>query len=164
MVKLLGSLCVFCGGMLVWWNHMAEQRRKRDTLAELTTALRRMKEEIRMARTPLPRLLEALSKDCRMEGTAALFHKSAQAARLGEGLRDVWRQMVQFLPLEPRERRIVGQLELYGDEENVCKGISLVIRELEKCADEWEKRRPEETKRTSALCFSGAALLVILLM
>ena len=53
---------------------------------------------------------------------------------------------------------------LHGDEESVCKAISLAILELEQCAAEWDKQRPETEKRTAALWLSGAALLVILLI
>ena len=54
MLKVLGSICIFAGGALAWRHQRLTLRRELDTLAELLTALRRMAEEIRMARVPLP--------------------------------------------------------------------------------------------------------------
>ena len=164
MIKLLGSACVLGGGLMFWLMALAEQRRTRIVMGDLLAALRRMREEIRMARTPLPLLLEALAADCRGPETASLFQRSAEAARQGEGLEAAWRVGVRLLPLAPREREALEGLTLRGDEESVCKGISLVITALAKSAEELERQRPERDRRTAALCFSGAALLVILLI
>ncbi len=45
-----------------------------------------------------------------------------------------------------------------------CKGILLARKELQNSLSQLEKQRPDEEKRTAALCFSAAALLVILLI
>ena len=164
MLKLLGSICVLGGGALCWLIALAERRRTRTALGDLLSALRRMREEIRMARTPLPLLLETLGSDCRGLETAALFQRSAEAALQGEGLETVWRDGVGLLPLPPREREALEGLTLRGDEESVCKGISLTITDLARGIEELERQRPERDRRTAALCFSGAALLVILLI
>jgi stage III sporulation protein AB len=120
-----------------------------------------MREEIRMARTPLPALLEGLAADNR---AGSLFLHAAEAARQGGDLAAVWRREAQALPLEARDREIVVSLDLRGDEESVCKAIFLATYDLAKSAGEQEQRRPEEEKRATALCFSAAALLVILLI
>ena len=164
MKKLLGAVCVLLGGAWAWRAQLSAARRRRDTLAGITAGLGQMAEEIRMARTPLPLLLEALGSDCRGPETAALFRRSADAARQGEGLEAAWRGGVGLLPLPPREREVLEGLTLRGDEESVCKGISLVITELARGVEELERQRPERDRRTAALCFSGAALLVILLI
>ena len=160
----MGSICVLGGGLLCWLTALAERRRTRTALGDLLSALRRMREEIRMARTPLPLLLEALEADCRGPETAALFQRSAAAARQGEGLETAWRDGVQLLPLALKEREALEALTLRGDEESVCKGISLVITALARNIEELERQRPERDRRAAALCFSGAALLVILLI
>lgn len=163
MVKLLGSVCILAGGGLAWWGQRTERRRRRDTLRDLLSALRRMQEEIRMARTPLPLLLETLAADCREEA-AELFRNTAKAARLGVEMTEVWQKGVEKLPMTSGDREILLGLRLYGDEESVCNGISLATYELKKSAEELERRRSEEEKRATALWFSGAALLVILLI
>ena len=72
MLKLVGSLCVASGGALAWYVQRAERRRERDTLSDLQRAFRRMGEEVRMARTPLPAVLTSLAGDCG-EPAAAFF-------------------------------------------------------------------------------------------
>ena len=57
----------------------------------------------------------------------------------------------------------LGQ-DLRGDEEKICKAISLAGKRLEKQLAEWDERRAETEKRTTALWFSASALLVILLI
>lgn len=165
MMKLLGSLCILAGGALARLAQMAERRRQRDTLSDLLTALRRMAEEIRMARTPLPDLLKRLSGDCSPEA-AAFFRTTAEAAGQGGDLSEVWRSAAAGLPLSADDRTSLQTLgeDLRGDEEKVCKAISLVIYHLTKSAEEQEQRRQPEEQRATALCFSAAALLVILLI
>lgn len=165
MLKLLGSLCVASGGALAWYLQRSERRRERDTLSDLRRAFRRMGEEVRMARTPLPALLKSLAGDCG-EPAAAFFMAVSRAAASGEDLPRVWREGVEALPLRERDKCVVSALvqSLQGDEENTCKAISHVTYELANSTEEAERKRPEEEKRAAALWFSASALLVILLI
>ena len=97
MLKLLGSACILGGGILARYVQAAERRREMDTLSDLLWALRQMAEEIRMARTPLPLLLDRLSQGCGWEA-GAFFKAVSQAARRGERLGTVWRQAAAALP------------------------------------------------------------------
>ena len=164
-IKLLGSLLIVMGGAMGWFLQQAERRRKRDTLSGLLTALRRMGEAVRMARTPLPLLLERLGADCGPEA-AAFFQGAAEAARRGEDFPEDWRRLAEALPLNGGNISLLANLgkDLQGDEEKVCKSVSLVCGQLEKSAEAAEQKRPEEEKRSTALWFSAAALLVILLI
>lgn len=165
MVKLLGSLCILAGGAMARWVQAAERRRRRDTLSDLLSALRRMAEEIRMARTPLPDLLERLSWDCGPDAVA-FFQTAADAARRGGELSMAWAAAAKALPLPDGDKAVLQDLgkDLRGDEEEVCKAISLVIYSLAKSAEEQDRNRAQEDRRATALCFSAAALLVILLI
>lgn len=106
MLKLLGSLCVASGGALAWYVQQAERRRERDTLSDLQRAFRRMGEEVRMARTPLPVLLSTLAEDCE-EPAAAFFRAASRAAAVGENLPESWREHVEALPLSERDKSAV---------------------------------------------------------
>lgn len=165
MLKLLGSLCVAAGGALAWYLQASERRRKRDTLSDFQTAFRRMGEEVRMARTPLPALLKTLAADCRPEA-AAFFHAVSAAAAVGEDLLEAWRAQTELLSLDEGDKSAVATLgcDLQGDEEKVCKAISHAAYTLAKSAEQAERKRPEEEKRAAALWFSASALLVILLI
>jgi len=165
MLKLLGSLLIASGGALAWHLQLSERKRRRDTLSDFQTAFRRMGEEIRMARTPLPALLKRLASDCGPEA-ASFFSIVSKAAERGEDLPPVWRREAEALPLEEADRSAILELgnELQGDEEKVCKAISHATYMLEKGAERAERKRPEEEKRIAALWFSASALLVILLL
>lgn len=163
MRKLVGSLLILTGGGLVYFRQTRERRRRRQVLSDLLTALRRMGEAVRMTRTPLPRLLEALAEDCGPDA-AGLLRAAATAAARGEDVEAVWRAGAAALPLGERDRTLLGTLALRGDEESICKGINLVTYGLAEDLEAMEHRRGEEDKRQAALCFSGAALLVILLL
>ena len=165
MLKLLGSLCIASGGALSWYLQRAERRRERDARSDLQRAFRRMGEEVRLARTPMPALLKALAKDCG-EPAAAFLEAVSRAAARGEGLPGVWREQAEALPLCERDKSAVFALagDLQGDEEKVCKAILLAIVQLEQTAKEAEEKRSDEEKQASALWFSAAALLVILLI
>ena len=163
MRTLAGSALILGGGLWAFLRARGENRRRRNLLSDLLLALERMGEEIRMARTPLPHLLDRLAADCRPEA-AALLRAAARAARSGEDVGAVWRREAAALPLEPRDMEALRGLDLGGDEESICKGISLVTRTLTRSLEESDARRPQEEKRTAALCFSAAALLVILLI
>ena len=97
MLKLLGSACILGGGILARYVQAAERRREMDTLSDLLGALRRMAEEIRMARTPLPLLLDRLSQGCGRDAEV-FFQAVSQAAGQGERLGTVWRQAAAALP------------------------------------------------------------------
>ena len=90
MTKLLGSVIVFIGGGLIWYCQWKERERRRTTLADLVSALRRMQEEIRMARTPLPELLVCVAKDCGRDCSDFLY-SVADGVSQGNTLRAAWR-------------------------------------------------------------------------
>ena len=165
MLKLLGSLCVLSGGVLAWISQRKDRRRRRDTLSDLLRAFRRMAETVRMARTPLPALLEGLSIDCGPDA-AAFFSAAADAVRREETLFQAWQIFAESLPLSKVDKTAIASLgaELHGDEESVCKAVSAVIYQLAKSAEELEHTWQEAEKQATALWFSAAALLVILLI
>lgn len=165
MIKLMGSVCILSGGLMTVLLQLRERRRIRRLLADLLSALRRMGEEIRLCRTPLPRLLKSLSAFCGTD-VASFFSSVEEGLCHGEDAETLWRQHTARLPLPVAAKQALAEVgsALHGDEENVCKAISLVITELQICAAEWDKQRPEAEKRAAALWLSGAALLVILLI
>jgi stage III sporulation protein AB len=159
----MGSLLVFAAGGLVWWIQQQERRRKGAVLADLASVLRQMQEEIRMMRTPMPELFRKLEKRCGQDVSDVLCAMSG-AVEQGTEVAAVWKRSVCALPLDERTRDVLCKLDFCGDEEKLCKELSFTAYEIAKCAEVLESSRREDGKRTSALCFSGAALLVILLI
>ena len=163
MRALAGSLCLLGAGLLAWRCQYLARQRRRDTLADLVNALERLGEEIRLARTPLPPLMEGLARQCRPDA-AALLTAAAREARLGGDPAGAWRRAAAELPLEDGDREALEQLSLTGDEARVLREAALARARLARSLEALEARRPEEEKRAAALCFSAAALLVILLI
>lgn len=165
MVKLLGSLLILGGGLWARWSMVSVCRRELDTLSELTACLSEMAEEIRQARTPLPELLDRLGRGRGTEVTAFFSHV-AGVVRQGGDAALAWRQAAEELPLCDEDRDVLTEAgrQLGGDETSVCKGISLVTSHLTRSLEEQRRSRGEREKRVTALCFSAAALLVILLL
>ena len=165
MTKLLGSLCVFAAGGMVWWSRRQERQKKRRLLSDLIAALRRMETEIRLARIPLPRLLKRLAEGCGEE-TRAFFQDASRGLEAGETLAAAWNRAVEKLGLPDGDKQVLLTLQetMQGDEMSACKGISLAMEKLRNRLKELDNQRPEEEKRATALCFSAAALVVILLI
>ena len=165
MMKLLGSLCVFAAGAMTWYCQRQERRNRRRLLAGLIDALGRMETEIRLARTPLPRLLGQLAAEHR-GAVAAFLRTVSRGLTAGEPLVPVWERVAAALELpEEQQRTLLSLAEaLQGDEESTCKAILLAQENLQNSLAQMEKQCPEEDKRATALCFSAAALVVILLI
>ena len=165
MVKLLGCMCIFGGGCYLRWTQVLEVRHELDTLSALAAALEQMAQEIRLARTPLPRLLESLCQR-RNGDTAAFLGAVAAFLRQGVPAGEAWQRAAEDLPLAPEDRAILAEAgnSLQGDEEQICKALTLAAAQLAERLAEKRRTRPGREKRATALCFSAAALLVILLI
>ena len=141
MVKLVGAVCILGAGTWAWRRSAAERRRELDTLADLTALLDRMGEEI---------------------FCTSVAASLARGAPLGQS----WRSAAEALPLGPESRTALTALgdSLQGDEESVCKALTLAGKILEKNLAAARDHRQETEKRSAALWLSSAALLVILLI
>ena len=104
--------------------------------------------------------------DAAAAAVSQLFERSAAALAAGRSPEIVWCQAVSCLPVSETDKRALSELvnALQGDEASACKGILLARKELQNSLSQLEKQRPDEEKRAAALCFSAAALLVILLI
>jgi len=165
MLKLLGSLCVLSAGGLVWFQRRAALQREMEALRALSAELEQMAGGIRLDRAPVPRLL-AQAGAGRNKDAAAFFRSVSDGLRRGKSLAEAWRDAAAALPLTDGDRRTVAELgvSLTGDESQACKGIYLVNTYLRKRYGELEKRQPEWERQSTALCFSAAALVIILLI
>lgn len=163
-MKLLGSLFIMAGGGAVWYLQLQERKRHQTLLEDLLYRMRSMGEEIRQTRTPLLRILERMAE--RNSSSATFFAAVSDAVCQGELLSTAWKNETERLALCVGEREILLRLgdSLGGDEEQVCKAISLATYDLAKRVEEVVRHRPEADRKSSALCFSSAALLVILLL
>lgn len=165
MLKLIGSGCILGAGFLLRTFQVQEHRRGIDALRDLLAALGRMENEIRLNRTPLPRMLERLGLDCGVD-VEEFFRAVSQAVREGERLPAAWRSAAVSLPISPAGQASVAEIgqKLGGDEEEICNGISLASNSLKGELEQKLTGQADFEKRSTALCLSGAALLAILLI
>ena len=165
MVKVLGALCVLAGGAWVRQSRVREDRRELETLFALASALDRLGQAVRLTRMPLPRLLADLGQE-QAGDTSAFFAAVSAAGERGESPASAWRRAAEDLPLRAEDRAAVKEAaaSLQGDEEQLCRGLALASARLGDSLAERRRTRAEREKRTTALCFSVAALVVILLI
>ena len=164
MLKLLGACCVICAGVWVYLSAAAEERRRLEVLRQLAAALETMSDEIRMNRTPMPRLLKKLAAG-HTDDVCAFFVEVYSLCQEME-LTDAWRCAAKELSLPEKVRETFGELGscLVGDEERVCRGMAFLTEQLRQELELRRARLTEVLRRRSAFCFSGAALLIILLI
>ena len=123
-----------------------------------------MSDRIRLTRMPLPRLLRELSRG-RSNPVGPWLAEVAEALERGELLRSAWDAACRRLPVEDGVKRTVGDLgyKLSGDETEICKGIDLITNWLRENLKE-RRREKRNGQGRPAVYFSGAALLIILLL
>ena len=141
-----------------------ERRRKRVLLSDLRAAFARMGEEIRLARIPLPDLLEGLAETCGPDA-AAFFRTVAGGVRQGRPPSVIWGREADALPLSPTDRLTLRELSpvLRGDEEQIRRAVDVLSGRLERSLQDMDRSADADLRRAAALIFSAAALLVILL-
>jgi len=164
MLKLIGCGCVLTAGVRLFWRTTAEERRRAAVLYDLAMALEFMADEIRMNRTPIPRLLLKAGTD-RCSEVMDYFAKVRISSR-EMGLSAAWRQASDMLSLPEQEQKAFWELGscLTGDEEQACRGLRSVSEQLDRALKRRRAVATENTKRNAALCLSGAALMIILLI
>lgn len=165
MVKLLGSTLILSGFSAVWLSELRRWRQELGSLNDLVAVLEEMSNGVRLTRTPLPRLFRRLGQ-ARPGAVGDWLVGMSGALETGEGIRAVWANACKALPLEEEIQKTVGELgyKLSGDEEQICKAISLVGIQLTRELEEKRRRKRDWERQLTALCFSGAALLIILLL
>ena len=165
MLKLLGSLCILCAGGYVWAQQVGARRGEMESYRGVIAALLEMEDAIRLSRMTLPRLLEREAERQNRE-TAAFFRQVRLGLDGGKPLTAAWREAAFSLPWREADRSTLAELgeKLTGDAEEACKGIELVCRSLTRTLEELQRQQPDFEKRSTALCFSGAAMLIILLI
>lgn len=165
MLKLLGSVCILSAGFLLRTFRVQENRQEIFALRDILAALEQMEAEIRLNRTPLPRMLPRLAEG-RREDVRTFFQVVAEALHQGEPLPSAWRSAAVNLPISIGGQARVAELgeKLGGDTEKICNGILLASNSLEKELSERLSGQADFEKRSTAVCLSGAALLAILLI
>ena len=156
---VLGSLLLLGGALWLWLGLVQAQRRQLRLLEELAASLEQMTSAIRFRRETLLRLLAAQ----RQRPLAGPYYGAVLAA-LEEGisLPAAWRQ--GFAALSGEGGRILRRLEPEGDEQRILGELTWAAGELTELRRGLEQERRQREKLWFAGLFSGAGLLLILLI
>lgn len=122
--------------------------------------LYQLREGIRMARLPLPQLLDRAAQD------EAFFGEVLRELREQEELSEAWGLAAENLPLPPQSWKIWCWLgrHLTGDEQSVLQAMTYAEQIMAQERQRLAEQEQEVNRRTAAMCFSAAALAVILLV
>ena len=173
---VLGSLLLLGGALWLWLGLVQAQRRQLRLLEELAASLEQMASAIRFRRETLLRLLAA-QRQRPLAGPyygavlAALEEKTDKPepvrpfkSYLEEGisLPAAWRQ--GFAALSGEGGRILRRLEPEGDEQRILGELTWAAGELTELRRGLEQESRQREKLWFAGLFSGAGLLLILLI
>ena len=163
-MKALGAALVFFAAAGVWISGLLRQRRELDTLRRLAALLARMGGEIQGRRTPLPRLLEELSQEEPRLGPA--LRQALSGLRAGEALPELLGRCADDWGLSLGCRTALEELgcALGGDAEESAGALAFARQRILEEQEEKRRSQRERERGSAALCFSGAALVVILLL
>ena len=159
-MKWLGSALIFCGGFWWWRLCLLGRKQEKQTLERLLMMLHQLREGIRMARFPLPQLLERAAQD------EPFFGEVLRELRKQEELSKAWGMAAENLTLPPQSLEIwcwMGR-HLTGDEQSVLQAMTYAEQVMEQERQRLAEQEQEVNRRTTAMCFSAAALAVILLV
>ena len=156
---VLGSLLLLGGALWLWLGLVQAQRRQLRLLEELAASLEQMASAIRFRRETLLWLLAAQ----RQRPLAGPYYGAVLAA-LEEGisLPAAWRQ--GFAALSGEGGRILRRLEPEGDEQRILGELTWAAGELTELRRGLEQESRQREKLWFAGLFSGAGLLLILLI
>ena len=163
MLHLTGASLLLAASALLRRAILSRARQQRRTLRALSECFLSLAQSVHATLAPFPSLLETMPR----EGAAGTFFSSVRALlSCGETLPGAWRTAAEALPLSERERSAVESLAsaLGGEEESVCTALHRASAELLSAERALHAREREDGRVVSALCFSGALLLGILLL
>ena len=164
-MKLLGAALVLTGFGAAWWSQMRAWRQEEETTACLAALLEQLCARIRLTRRPLPRLLREVSGAGRSPAELCL-RETAEAVERGVPPAQAWAAACRTLPLGETARAAAAEPggALSGGEEDICKAIQIAADRLRAELTQLRQEKRDRARRSGAVCFSAAALVIILLL
>ena len=165
MRNLIGGSCILLGGFWLRAVRLQEQRRRREALNSLLMALRRIRDGIRLARTPLPALISSAAEPCGNE-CGRFFSAASERLRRGVPLKNAWAEALSMINVPECIYAVLSELgqTLSGDEEAVLAALALAVHHLEQIQETMEQQRTQEARQITAVSLSASVLLLILFL
>lgn len=169
-MKLLGALLLAGGAAFLGFSAAAQLERRVKSLRAMLGALEHLERELTFRLTPMPELLETLSKQSPSPANAFFARCLAGLDTLGEHtLSDLWNNALEAAPMDlgEEDRRVLrelgGVLGRY-DGEGQREALALSRAQLGQCLTTATEERTRLGRVYGALGLTAGALLVILLL
>ena len=163
MLRGIGAALIVGAGLLLRGTILSKTRREERTMRALRDVLLALEREIALNLTPLPVLF---TRGGCGEIADAFFSSVSDGLRAGRTLRDCWAVSASelTLPQEVKERVAHFGAMLGGDEEGVCRALRAMADELSDAMEARARERAQRERVTTALCVSGSAFLLLMLV
>lgn len=163
MIKVIGCFCILCGGITAAMLQITSRRREVETIRSLQTSLEWISDEVRLNQTPLPRCFAQLEQS-NEPVTAAFFLSVRCRLSTNERLEKIWLEETEKLPEPVKPALNLLGNKLTSDEESLCRGLNRSAQSLDQLVRQKVCSRREQNRRSLAMCLSGAALLILVLI
>ena len=163
MLREIGAMAIVGAGLMLRGTILSKARREERTMLALRDALLALEREIALNLTPLPKLFASGGYG---EAADAFFASVSEGLRAGGTLRDCWAASAQMLTLPQTVKERVAHFgaTLGGDEEAVRRALRAMADELSAALEARGRDRAQRERVTTALCVSGSAFLLLILI
>ena len=163
MLRGIGAMAILGAGLMLRGAILSKARREERTMRGLRDALLALEREIALNLTPMQKLF---TRGGYGEIADAFFALVSEGLRAGGTLRDCWATSAETLTLPQAERSRVAQFgaSLDGDEEAVRRALRAMADELSAALEARERERAQRERVTTAICVSGSAFLLLVLI
>lgn len=163
MLRGIGAMAIFGAGLMLRGTILSKARREERTMRQMRDALRSLEREIALTLTPLPVLF---ARGGYGEAVDAFFASVSEGLRAGGTLASCWAASAEALtlPLSLKDRAARFGTTLGGDEESVRRALCTMEDELSDALEMYQRERSGRERVTTALCVSGSALLLLMLI
>ena len=158
--KMPGALLILSGAFLLYLCRRRNLRKEVQLLMELQAALEDIETEIRWKKTPLP---QAMERQTARPLCGMCFSSTLKMMKGGMPLQESWKRGLQAsVPSYIQET--LCRIEWSGDEQQLTGNLRSAQNALSRFCREKEAERLQREKISLALAFSGAGLMILILI
>ena len=167
MIKVVGGAAVLFG-CLAWGLRAGQKLRGRvRLLEEMSRALELIRRELSLNQTPLPRLMEVLSRTSGFPLTAQIFSCFQKVLEKGHGIMNAWQQALDQSDIREEEKRVLlalGQILGRYDAEGQEAAVERLCRELEQRIIRLREETGQMSRVYGVLGVTAGCFLVLMLV
>ena len=167
-MKAAGFVMILTAALLFTLQRLEAERKKADTLRELSALLEQMEALLESEAPPMPELIGRLRLRARGGAEAFLSVLSLSLDRLGErSFSELWREALSACPALPEQARwelerlgaVLGRCTL----ETQAEALKTARRSLRSLAEQTHRELPEKRRLLLGLALAAALLGIVLI-